>query len=228
MYDEVIHALKEAASDENTVITVITGNGDYYTSGNDIADTSNKVNDGLENVINEASARVRDFVSAFIEYPKILVAAVNGPAIGIGVTTLALCDVVYASDKATFNTPFVPLGISAEGCSTYTFPRIMGSTKAGDLLYFNYKMTANEAKDCGLVSKVFPHSKFSEEVFGHIKKMSKLPAKSLMCTKALVRRWDLDDLRQANEAEVETLKERWSSEDFIQGLLSFISRRNKL
>ncbi|XP_071451202.1 enoyl-CoA delta isomerase 2-like isoform X2 [Hetaerina americana] len=228
MYHDLILALKEAASDEKTFITVITGRGDYYSSGNDITSGADFVSGDLKERINEACILIRNFVNAFIEFPKILVAAVNGPAIGIGVTTLGLCDVVYASDKATFHTPFVPLGISAEGCSTYTFPRIMGTSKAGDLLYFNYKMTAKEAKDCGLVSEVFPDSCFAEKVFGHLKKMVTMPSKSMIFTKALVRRWDVDELRKANEAECERLKERWGSEDFINAVVKFISRRNKL
>ena len=68
----------------------------------------------------------RTFVEAFINFPKPLVCAVNGPAIGIMVTTLALADMVYASDNASFHTPFMTLGQSPEGCSSYTFPKIMG------------------------------------------------------------------------------------------------------
>ncbi|XP_071451203.1 enoyl-CoA delta isomerase 2-like isoform X3 [Hetaerina americana] len=198
MYHDLILALKEAASDEKTFITVITGRGDYYSSGNDITSGADFVSGDLKERINEACILIRNFVNAFIEFPKILVAAVNGPAIGIGVTTLGLCDVVYASDKA------------------------------GDLLYFNYKMTAKEAKDCGLVSEVFPDSCFAEKVFGHLKKMVTMPSKSMIFTKALVRRWDVDELRKANEAECERLKERWGSEDFINAVVKFISRRNKL
>ena len=71
----------------------------------------------------------RDFVSSFINFPKPLLAAINGPAIGISVTVLGLCDLVYASDKATFHTPFMSLGQSPEGCSSITFPMIMGAAK---------------------------------------------------------------------------------------------------
>ncbi|KAJ7338497.1 hypothetical protein JRQ81_012396, partial [Phrynocephalus forsythii] len=86
-----------------------------------------------------------DFVSHFIEFPKPLVAVVNGPAIGISVTLLGLFDIVYASDKATFQTAFSQLGLTPEGCSAYTFPKIMGPAKANEMLIFNSKITANQA-----------------------------------------------------------------------------------
>ena len=71
----------------------------------------------------------RKLVSTLIDFPKPIVAAVNGPAIGVSVTLLGLVDIVYASDLATFHTPFVSLGINPEACSSYLFPKIMGPAK---------------------------------------------------------------------------------------------------
>ena len=72
---------------------------------------------------------LRKYVDAYINFPKPLIAAVNGPAIGVSVTVLGLCDLVYATDKASFHTPFMTLGQSPEGCSSLTFPRLMGHAK---------------------------------------------------------------------------------------------------
>ncbi len=73
----------------------------------------------------------RKYTNAYIEFSKPLIAAVNGPAIGVAVTVLGLCDLVYASDSASFHTPFMTLGQSPEGCSSLVFPRIMGYAKVG-------------------------------------------------------------------------------------------------
>lgn len=69
-------------------------------------------------------------VKSFIRFPKLLIALVNGPAVGIGATILGLCDVVYSSKSAYFYTPFTALGLCAEGCSSVTFPKILGTSKA--------------------------------------------------------------------------------------------------
>ncbi|XP_048204492.1 enoyl-CoA delta isomerase 2 isoform X3 [Perognathus longimembris pacificus] len=129
MYREVILALKTASKD-NSAITVITGNGDYYSSGNDLTNFTKIPPGGIEEVAKSGAILLREFVDCFIDFPKPLVAVVNGPAVGIPVTLLGLFDAVYASDQATFHTPFSHLGQTAEGCSSYTFPKIMGPAKA--------------------------------------------------------------------------------------------------
>lgn len=102
MYRILTNTLREAASDDQIVVTVLTGNGAYYSSGTDL---SNMGNASSEDPIREAKLSLFQFVEAFINFPKILIGIMNGPAIGIAATTLALCDVVYASEKAfTFYT----------------------------------------------------------------------------------------------------------------------------
>ncbi|XP_039609289.1 enoyl-CoA delta isomerase 2, mitochondrial isoform X2 [Polypterus senegalus] len=128
MYMEIMQALKEAA-EEDSVLTVLTGNGDYYCSGNDLNNFMNVSPDNIKQMAKDSGELLRNFVSSFIDFPKPLISLVNGPAVGVSVTLLGLFDIVYATDKATFHTPFSQLGQSPEGCSSYIFPKIMGSAK---------------------------------------------------------------------------------------------------
>lgn len=100
------------------------------------------------------------FIDAFIDLEKPLIAVVNGHAVGILVTTLGLCDFVIATNDATFHAPFGSTAQTPEGCSSYTFPRILGTSVANKMLLFNYKLTAQEALTHGLIGKL--HSKFGE------------------------------------------------------------------
>ncbi|KAJ7395035.1 enoyl-CoA delta isomerase 2, mitochondrial isoform X1 [Pitangus sulphuratus] len=99
MYREIIKALEEAGKNDST-IAVITGNGDYYSSGNDLNNFANIGPGEMEKMAKDGAVLLKDFVGHFIDFPKPLIAVVNGPAIGICVTILGLCDIVYASDRS--------------------------------------------------------------------------------------------------------------------------------
>ncbi|XP_071520175.1 enoyl-CoA delta isomerase 2-like isoform X1 [Panulirus ornatus] len=225
MYNEWIEALKEAAEDPSTVVTAITGSGNYYCSGNDLSNFTNINPDNMHEYAKDAGLLLKRFVNAFIDFPKPLIAVVNGHAIGVSVTVMGLFDGVYATDKATFHTPFSALGQSPEGCSSYTFPMIMGPGKASEMLLFNKKITAQEACDLGFVTCVFPDGSFQQEVWPKLEAYAKLPAKSLIYSKALTRDLEKDLLHKVNDAECERLVERWTSEDCINAIANFFSRK---
>ncbi|XP_045127436.1 enoyl-CoA delta isomerase 2-like isoform X1 [Portunus trituberculatus] len=225
MYEEWILSLKEAAEDPNTVVTAITGAGNYYCSGNDLSNFTNINPENMHEISKESGVLLNRFVSAFIDFPKPLIGVINGPAIGVSVTVLGLFDAVYATDKATFNTPFSALGQSPEGCSSYTFPRMMGPSRASEMLLFNKKLTAHDAKEVGLVTEVFPDGSFQQEVWPKIQAYAKLPIKSLVYSKALTRDVEKDILHQVNDAECDRLVERWTSEDCMNAIINFFSRK---
>lgn len=226
MYQDIILTLKNASTDD-TVITVFTGAGDYYCSGNDLTNFTS-ASGGMEEVANRGAVVLREFVNTFIDFPKPLVAVVNGPAVGISVTLLGLFDAVYASDRATFHTPFSHLGQSPEACSSYTFPKMMGSAKATEMLLFGKKLTAREAWAQGLVTEVFPESTFETEVWTRLKTYAKLPPNSMRISKELIRKNEKEKLYAVNEEECTTLRARWLSEECINAIMSFVTRKPKL
>lgn len=97
-YIEITNALKDASQDESITIVALTGVGNYYSSGNDIS-ASLKYEGNLDEIFENASKILENFIKAFYNFPKILIAVVNGPCIGIAATTAALCDIIYCSEK---------------------------------------------------------------------------------------------------------------------------------
>ncbi|XP_028618967.1 enoyl-CoA delta isomerase 3, peroxisomal-like [Grammomys surdaster] len=225
MCHDIMRALKNASTD-NSVITVFTGTGDYYSSGNDLR---NLINDAgkIQNAA-MSTTLLREFVNCFIDFPKPLVAVVNGPAIGIAVTLLGLFDAVYASDRATFHTPFTHLGQTVEACSSYTFPKIMGSAKAAEMLLFGKKLTAREACAQGLVTEVFPESTFETEVWTRLKTYAKLPTNAMRVSRELIRKHEKEKLHTVNAEECSVAQERGMSEECTNALMNFMSRKAKL
>ncbi|XP_027459113.2 enoyl-CoA delta isomerase 2 isoform X2 [Zalophus californianus] len=227
MYREIMLAL-EAASKDDSTITVFTGNGDYYSSGNDLTNFTDIPPGGIEEKAKNSAILLRDFVDCFIDFPKPLVAVVNGPAVGISVTILGLFDLVYASDRATFHTPFSHLGQTPEGCSSYTFPKIMGPAKAVEMLIFGKKLTAGEAYAQGLVTEVFPDSTFQKEVWTRLKAYSKLPQNAMHISKQIIRNHEKEKLHAINAEESRILQERWLSDECMNAVMDFFSRKAKL
>ncbi|XP_051241841.1 enoyl-CoA delta isomerase 2, mitochondrial [Dicentrarchus labrax] len=227
MYNEIIAALEQAAKDDS-VLTVFTGAGDFYCSGNDLTNFTKIPEGGVEAMAKQGGELLRKYVKAYIDFPKPLIAVVNGPAVGVSVTVLGLFDLVYATERATFHTPFSQLGQSAEGCSSYTFPKMMGNAKASEMLLFNKKLTAVQACELGLVTEVFPDSSFQSEVWTRLKAYAKLPPNSLALSKQLIRSMEKERLHAVNDAEVERLVERWMSDECFNAVMSFFQAKAKL
>nr|CAI5845378.1 unnamed protein product [Callosobruchus analis] len=222
MYKEITKLLKQDSSDDNIVITIITGNGDYFSSGNDLE----RIMDGTADVSQRLSV-VEDMVDALISYPKPLIAVVNGPAIGIGATMAALCDVVYASDNATFSTPFVHIGLVAEGTSSFSFPFNMGRSKASEMILFGKKVTAQEAYDFGLVSKIVPSSHL-ESFLQSLYEYGKLPVRIVKANKQLMMQNLRGILYECNKREIEELKHCALAEDFPELIMRSLTKKSKL
>ncbi|RCN43269.1 enoyl-CoA hydratase/isomerase family protein [Ancylostoma caninum] len=123
---------------------------------------------------NDGDALYKLWVDKIIRHSKLVAALVNGPAVGIACTTLALCDVVLASDQAYFYCPFTQLGLNPEAASSYTFVHIMGYQKAVRLALLGEEMSAKEAHNAGLVTKVISHATFETETGNLISNYSRL------------------------------------------------------
>lgn len=230
MYKGLSWYLEKAANDPKISIVALTGNGSYYSSGNDFGSLFGTGGGSDSDEGPESGMQLyKGFVDTLIDFPKPIIGVVNGPAVGIAVTTLALMDAVYATDNAWLLCPFTRIGLAPEGCSSVTFPRIMGPQKASELLLFNKTVTTAEACELGLVTKVFPDASFQAEVWPKLKEWSELPTHSLLHAKKLCRDLDRDLLHKVNNDESDCLKELTQSEETINALLkNMFSKKSKL
>ena len=227
-YDEIGIALEEAAKDDNVVVAALTGSGTYYSAGNDLSGFSQLAQEhggDMQKGAQAAGNILEKFVSSFINFPKPLIGLINGPAVGISVTTLGLFDIVLASSNATFQTPFPSLGQTPEGCSSYTFAKLMGHNKATEMLLYEKKLTAVEAYDRNLVTEVIDQASFERVIEERLNFYASLPRNSLVYSKGLMRDRKRDKLMTVNREECDRLVERWTSEECISAIMKFMSRK---
>lgn len=163
---EMMNALKQgfktAAQDDETRVLVLTGADPYYCAGVNLSSTIRPMHP------RKLCTMIRDYNQAlfdmFLDFPKPVLVAVNGPAIGASVTSATLCDAIIASEKATFSTPFAALRVPPEGCSSVHLARLIGEANANRMLGGEgWKPTAEEALEAGLVSWITRHDKLEEE-----------------------------------------------------------------
>jgi enoyl-CoA hydratase/carnithine racemase len=161
-------------------------------------------------------------------HPKILIAAVNGAAIGWGCTQLFNFDLVYASTRAFFQTPFMALGFVPEGGSSYTFPKVMGKQHANRLLVASDRLTAQEMYVSGLVTQVIDENGFLDKVCEIAKRIGGYSGESLRVVKELTNREEeLKERRRFGQLEGEALKVALNSPEAKQMMADFASKSKK-
>jgi peroxisomal 3,2-trans-enoyl-CoA isomerase len=223
---EMMAALKEcfrvAAQDAETRVLVLTGADPYYCAGVNLAGLFRLGNPRkLHAMIVEHNQALFD---VFLDFPKPLLVAVNGPAIGASVTSATLCDGIIASERATFSTPFATLGVTPEGCSSVHFARIMSQANAERMLgQEGWKPSAEEALEAGLVQWTVPHDQLEEE------------------THRIAQEWiasgsgrgfrggsELDELKAINASESVELADAFFGVPFIRAQVVFLWSKRKL
>ncbi|XP_058524401.1 chromodomain Y-like protein isoform X2 [Ochotona princeps] len=221
---EVQSALGTAAADDSKLV-LLSAVGSVFCCGLDFIYFIRRLTDDRKRESTKMAEAIRNFVNTFIQFKKPIIVAVNGPAIGLGASILPLCDVVWANEKAWFQTPYTTFGQSPDGCSTVMFPKIMGGASASEMLLSGRKLTAQEACGKGLVSQVFWPGTFTQEVMVRIKELASCNPVVLEESKALVRCNMKVELEQANERECEVLRRIWGSAQGMDSMLKYLQRK---
>ena len=180
MYDALATAIAQATDDAATRVVVIQGHETVFSAGNDIEDF-------LKNKPAGDDSPVFRFLRGIAAFPKPLIAAVCGPAVGIGTTMLFHCDLVYAGDNAAFSMPFVNLGLVPEAASSLLAPRMFGYHRAAEALLLGEPFMAEAALEVGLVNRVLPPTEANAYAQQQARKLAAKPLPSLITTKALMK-----------------------------------------
>ncbi len=181
MYEALADALEAAEADREVRAILFHGTPEAFTAGNDL-------NDFLARPPSDEEAPVFRFLRAVAGAANPLVAAVNGPAVGIGTTLLLHCDLVYAGEDARFQLPFTRLGLVPEFASTYLLPLVAGYQRAAELLLLGEPFDAARALEAGFVTRVVPAAQAFDAALEAAQKLAALPAAAVRGTKALLKR----------------------------------------
>lgn len=180
MYDALATALEQTATDTDTRVIVLQGHETVFSAGNDIEDF-------LKNKPAGQDSPVFRFLRAIATYPKPILAAVCGPAVGVGTTLLFHCDLVYAGDNAAFSMPFVNLGLCPEAASSLLVPRMLGYHRAAEALLLGEPFFAEAALEVGLANRIVPPSECHALARAQALKLAAKPLSSLVTTKQLMK-----------------------------------------
>ena len=184
MYAAMADALEQAAQDTAVRCVVFQGDLAIFSAGNDIADFLQQVQTGEQG---SGERPVWRFLRVIAAFQKPLVAAVCGPAVGIGTTLLLHCDLVYAGDNAAFSLPFVNLGLCPEAASSLLLPQMLGYHRAAEALLLGEPFMAEAALEVGLVNRIVPPSECNALAQAQARKLAAKPLASLIETKRLMK-----------------------------------------
>ncbi|MEQ8557606.1 MAG: enoyl-CoA hydratase [Henriciella sp.] len=218
MYGVMADAINGANSDKAIRAIVITGEGDMFTAGNDLTDFAS-----IE-ARESGEPPVTRFLNAIRDAEKPLIAAVNGPAIGVGLTMLLHCDIAYAAASANLRAPFVQLGLVPEAGSSMLLPRMVGRSMANDILLAGRILSAEEALACGLVSRVVADGEVLESALQTARKIAASAPGAVLKSKALLN-MNRAEIADQMRAEGTVFAAQLQSPEFAEAAAAFAQKR---
>lgn len=218
MYGKMAKAINGANTDKGVRAIVFTGEGDMFTAGNDLSDFASIEERG------DSTPPVTRFLNAIRDAQKPMIAAVNGPAIGVGLTMLLHCDIAYAAQSANFRAPFTQLGLVPEAGSSLLLPRVVGRSMANDILLAGRILSASEALDNGLVSRVVPDGEVFGTAMATAQKIAASAPQAILKSKALIN-VNRAEIASQMQAEGKVFADQLQSPEFAEAAAAFAQKR---
>jgi enoyl-CoA hydratase/carnithine racemase len=217
MYSALVEGLEQAANDATVRAVLIQGSGGQFTSGNDLKDFMSSPPTGPD-------SPVFDFLRGLVHMPKPVVAAVEGWAVGIGLTMLMHCDLVYADAGARFQVPFVNLGLVPEAGSSLMLPAMMGHARAARLLLLGDKIDARTAYEMGLVSEVV-ESDVAGYAMAKAHELASRAPEAMRLSKEFMKKPLLEQLEKVMVDEAVVFADRLGSAECAEAIGAFFEKR---
>ena len=218
MYSTCADALAQASADDSVRVVVVQGHVTIFSAGNDIGDFLNAPSATQD-------SPVFRFLRGVATFPKPLVAAVCGPAVGIGTTLLFHCDLVYAGDNAAFSMPFVNLGLCPEAASSLLVPQMLGYHRAAEALLLGEPFLAEVALEVGLVNRVVPSSEANGVAQAQARKLAAKPLSSLVETKRFMKKGQMAQVLEVMAEEGERFGQMLSEPPAREAFTAFMEKR---
>jgi 2-(1,2-epoxy-1,2-dihydrophenyl)acetyl-CoA isomerase len=221
-------AVSQVAADESVRAVMITGAGRGFSSGADLRDVSGGLttDDGRPDVYATLTQRYHPIITAIRTMPKPVLAAVNGPAVGIGCSLALASDLVIAAESAYFLLAFVNIGLVPDGGSSLFVPTRVGMARAAELAMLGERLPASSALEWGLINRVASDELFAEEARTLLGRLAAGPTLSYAGTKRQLNNWLYSRMDEQLELEAQIQREMSSTNDFLEGALAFVEKRN--
>jgi 2-(1,2-epoxy-1,2-dihydrophenyl)acetyl-CoA isomerase len=223
---ELNEAVNRDAADPSVRAVLITGAGRGFSSGADLkAGFEPHPEDGMPNVSQTLHEIYHPIIVGIRELEKPVVAAVNGPAVGIGLSLALACDLILAAESAFFGLAFVNIGLMPDGGSTLFVPAAVGKARAFQMAMLGERIEAQRALDWGLINSVYPDDRLMDEANALVEKLAAGPTRSYAGTKKALNRMLYPDMPGQLDLEAELQHALARSEDFSEGVGAFVQKR---
>jgi 2-(1,2-epoxy-1,2-dihydrophenyl)acetyl-CoA isomerase len=223
---ELRAALETEAADESVRALLITGAGRAFSSGADLKSGFDAADDGKPDLRKELHELYHPIISDVRGLEKPVVAAVNGPAVGIGASLALACDIVLAAESAYFGLAFVNIGLMPDGGSTLFVPAAAGKARAFQMALLGERVPADRALEWGLVNFVHPDDALMGEAGALVEKLASGPTRSYAASKRALNRMLYSDLEGQLDLEAELQHALARTDDFQEGVLAFVEKRD--
>jgi 2-(1,2-epoxy-1,2-dihydrophenyl)acetyl-CoA isomerase len=218
-------AVEEAADDDSVRVVTVTGAGRGFSSGADLKAGFDATPQGHPDVGTALRERYHPIITTIRRMPKPVLAAVNGPAVGIGCSLALACDLVVARESAYFLLAFVNIGLVPDGGSSLFLPARAGHARAAEMAMLGERIPAARALEWGLINRVVADDAFDAEVDALAERLATGPTRSYAGSKRQLNAWVYPRMDEQLELEAATQQEMAASGDFMEGVQAFLAKR---